>query len=1552
MARRTKLQTFEVEVEEALEKAINSDNASNASFEAMLSNDFANHINVDDLIQKITTAEEEILSKNNASTSTSNIHDTAVIDDSVGEQLFGQRPVHELSGGTVRNTLLSTQLFPANDDITAPSKFKLLKQKSSQIYWSTTALSALWATGGAFIAHKLAPAGLSSLANIANFITSPVGLAVAAGTAIPILMTWGFAQLTKRSNELHNIATLMTSAAQRLSEPQYLSEEQAVAVGQAIRKEVAAMNEGIERTLERAIELEAIIQSEVHHLEVAYAENESRLHTLIKELNNERAAILNHADRIRSTITGTKEQLSDEFGLVTSKIVTNIENLTQTISQTLHKQGEDLIEKISYASDGVTNQVIEKLNETTTQIQKKNIGFFHELGKNFDNFSELFDHSEKQLENTFHELTARAEVHIAGITKNIQTATTQALSTVDEKFKILDAAIVDRNSQSLQNFDEKIVQLDERACKLSSKFDNITSKAIESFENRLVNVDLSLKKHSDSIIESFIARSQALEDNAEKLGGFLETHVSQINANLTEKTSDIANVFTNGQNNVFSAVEQSKKILREEIKNIDSAIVDIIEEHSQDFKLQISDQRDIMANMLNDERNKIADTLKHQTDLLTENTANIEKILIDNVQIVNQFAENHVADIVHCTEKLQKVVTESCETTNNALTVHAQNIDIRADALRDSLAINSFSLNEVLADQARTLEQRMNTIHSLIEKSDIHVDMALKQQAGFVENAIINHNKVISETVQHHITNLENHTETLKNTLSQSNGVFFETLETRMESFDEDLENRARQIFERAATLEGTLSEKLGQVCETIEIQTSVFEERSDDLKTSIVLNNQHSQAIQQALESSVDNIRITLENSVNMVTDNMQDNIIKASSALSSTGEKMLSSLHNETDKVQEKLVNVSEKLTLIMADQVEKSETSILSAGSQFISSFADITLKAENVLSESGNRIVSNVEQTIYETGEKVLSSLAKQTAQTSEAFKIAGNNAQTLLNETIHTSAIAIEQLLNERSNVLHQSMQELGNNLGYQIAHVGNRLEEAKNQTTIQIAGHIEQLTGLTDYLNQAAQNTTKSIEHLTQNISEQLSLSTQEAAKKIHKQNENLVNTLTQTNSETVQAMTMVKEDMVSNVSAILEQLNRSIYNIHENSNTLISAVQNIDGQLNETANNFFHHTNQVAENLFSSGKTLQNNVEILQGLSQNTFEKISYITSNFAEHAKTLSETIHVLEQSENTLGATLEQKQQMLSALSNTLVAKSAEVNQLIGHYENVLNLAFERADENARNSTDGLQQSLNQLINEASIRFSNAAEDIRRSANEIRLEFSKINDNLHENVQELPAKTKETTQSIRYALNEQIMALKDLVSAMQNSNCNDELASAKKKIVPPKPIWEQDQNKAKQNKWVSDLLARASREEPLCEEIESALVSSMESAPVLASVQAESRSMSGSLDALAENIVQAVDHDAIVALWNNYRRGQRNIVTERLYTLNGRMIFEAIKKKYASDIDFKRSVNQYTADFEKLLRDMSRNSEDNSLIREYLISATGKVYTMLAHASERIQ
>src|SRR6185369_7242755 len=163
-----------------------------------------------------------------------------------------------------------------------------------------------------------------------------------------------------------------------------------------------------------------------------------------------------------------------------------------------------------------------------------------------------------------------------------------------------------------------------------------------------------------------------------------------------------------------------------------------------------------------------------------------------------------------------------------------------------------------------------------------------------------------------------------------------------------------------------------------------------------------------------------------------------------------------------------------------------------------------------------------------------------------------------------------------------------------------------------------------------------------------------------------------------------------------------------------------------------------------------------------------------------------------------------------------------------------------------------------------------------------------------------------------------------------------------------------------WVSDLLRRASRDEevPADEPAGASLQIEMQAsaAPTVelngnANGSAPPAPASAEpLNALSVDIARAIDHDASVELWERHRRGERNLFTRRLYTLQGQQTFDEIRKKYQRDEDFRSAVDRYISDFEKLLGEVSRNSKDRNAGNAYLTSDTGKVYTMLAHASGR--
>ena len=97
-------------------------------------------------------------------------------------------------------------------------------------------------------------------------------------------MIWSFAAMLRRAQEMRQAAKSMTEAAIRLMQPESIATDSINTVGRAIRREVAAMGDGVERALARATQLESMVQGEVLNLQRSYSDSEIRLRTLITDL--------------------------------------------------------------------------------------------------------------------------------------------------------------------------------------------------------------------------------------------------------------------------------------------------------------------------------------------------------------------------------------------------------------------------------------------------------------------------------------------------------------------------------------------------------------------------------------------------------------------------------------------------------------------------------------------------------------------------------------------------------------------------------------------------------------------------------------------------------------------------------------------------------------------------------------------------------------------------------------------------------------------------------------------------------------------------------------------------------------------------------------------------------------------------------------------------------------------------------------------------------------------------------------------------------------------
>src|SRR5262249_47830253 len=157
---------------------------------------------------------------------------------------------------------------------------------------------------GAVLARLLKGPDFWRITSLQQLINQPELLGVLVGVVVPVVLFWGFAVMVRRAPDMRLPAPSMTQGPLRPPQPGSQAQDRIMMIGQAVRREVAAMGEGIERTLARAVELETLVHTEVNELERAYAQNEARIRTLIDGLGQERDAVVSHSERVRSSITG------------------------------------------------------------------------------------------------------------------------------------------------------------------------------------------------------------------------------------------------------------------------------------------------------------------------------------------------------------------------------------------------------------------------------------------------------------------------------------------------------------------------------------------------------------------------------------------------------------------------------------------------------------------------------------------------------------------------------------------------------------------------------------------------------------------------------------------------------------------------------------------------------------------------------------------------------------------------------------------------------------------------------------------------------------------------------------------------------------------------------------------------------------------------------------------------------------------------------------------------------------------------------------------------
>ncbi|HEV3372621.1 MAG TPA: hypothetical protein VG145_08745, partial [Xanthobacteraceae bacterium] len=382
---------------------------------------------------------------------------------------------------------------PANDD--RESIGQILRNLQRRPKWASyvlaTAVAVLWIGVGIVLDWSYQADIREALG--ASGLAAPVLAVLRVIYLSPIVLFYVLAYMARQSQELRLIAQSMAEVAMRLAEPETVAHESFVTVGQAIRREVAAMGDGVERALARAAELETLVANEVSALEHAYNDNEVRIRALLQDLGGQRDTLVGQAEQVRDAINSVHLDLSHDISQISQLVADQVNEASRRITHTLAEKGEHISRALGHAGDSM----IEALGERGGDLLER-------LEVTSSNTTEAIAAASDRLTATLNFKTDHIGDEFTEIAANLQHMMSVRLDRVTEGFSQKSVAILDMMTGRTQQLTELVV--------------DTGNNLADAISNRVEEVNTTLKNTGDSLVLDLSLRGGDVVSKLEQTG--------------------------------------------------------------------------------------------------------------------------------------------------------------------------------------------------------------------------------------------------------------------------------------------------------------------------------------------------------------------------------------------------------------------------------------------------------------------------------------------------------------------------------------------------------------------------------------------------------------------------------------------------------------------------------------------------------------------------------------------------------------------------------------------------------------------------------------------------------------------------------------------------------------------------------------------------------------------------------------------------------------------------------------------------------------------------
>ena len=753
--------------------------------------------------------------------------------------------------------------------------------------------SMVWIIGGALLTAAQFRDENGAVMRLSEIAAQPTFIAALAAILLPPLLFFMTAVLIRRSQEMRHISRAMTEVTLRLAEPEGVSTDAIVSVGQAIRREVAALGDGIERAIARASELESMVRNEVATLERAYDENENRVRVLVDELHLERDSIVQHATRLRESIAGAHEAFSfDVNGIAdrvagaldtaTGRITDNITLRAEDARNNLAAAGETAVSNLSAAGETVVQNLSERSAEATQRLTEVGVQIAKAIADRNEKVSEALTQSTADMHVRLTERAANISAVIAESSQNFEnTVGAQLQSLADTVLTrgnevagrvAADAgALGTRITEGLQTFDSTVKVFGNN---LIAEMKSTIGAVGEAARDSLASFDERVSGKMIEVADQIDSRISRIEQT-------LDTRSTSLNEALANRTLDFARTLSDGAKGATDSVDKSLAGMGEYFATRGQELANVISERAEKIDETLGNRAMQLAETLDSRVTKFEEVVVTRLENISASVEQkgvaVADLMVERVQAVNELLRSNAAQVeTHLTGLADGITKNFIERVNNITGAHEtlrsevrdiiQELGQTHSLLQATIDTASSTLGpieskvaEKVATFHQTLENAINSTRSTAERMDVQIRELNEASGGVLRDVsnltlrfeeqvrlVASTTESLSEAhrrIDQGLSDRRNQIETITTLLSERSTDF----ETRLTRFNSMLQETFADAQTKAQDVARTVAESTAGATQSIARQYELIRNSSSEERdrTNVALKDTYNEAME-----------------------------------------------------------------------------------------------------------------------------------------------------------------------------------------------------------------------------------------------------------------------------------------------------------------------------------------------------------------------------------------------------------------------------------------------------------------------------------------------------------------------------------------------------------------------------------------------------------------------------------------------------------------------------------------------------------------------------------